>query len=41
MALFGAGLLVTLGLVSVALTDPCLIAITDDDVWIQIDYWLA
>ena len=41
LATLGAGLLLSLGLVGAVLTDPCLIVVTEDDVWIQIDYWMA
>jgi hypothetical protein len=39
----GLGLLglAALGLAAVALTDPCLILVTEDNVWIEIDYWLV
>lgn len=36
----GAGFLITLGVLS-AMVDPCLIVVTEDDVWIQIDYWMV
>lgn len=41
VATVGAGLLLSLGLVAAVLSDPCLIAVTEDNVWIQIDYWMA
>lgn len=38
----GLGLLVLLGLAgAAALVDPCLIVVTEDDVWIVIDAWMA
>lgn len=37
----GLTLLAAVGLAGAILTDPCLIAVTEDDVWIQIAYWKA
>ena len=39
--ILGVSALAVLGLTSVILTDPCLIVVTEDDVWIQIDYWMS
>lgn len=39
VAVLGVTLSAMVGLAAVALSDPCLIAVTDDDVWIQIDFW--
>lgn len=36
----GASLLITFGLLA-AMVDPCLIVVTEDDVWVQIDYWMV
>lgn len=41
LAMLGASLLVSLTIAGALVADPCLIAVTDDDVWIQIDYWMA
>lgn len=41
MAALGVGLLVSIGLAGAILTDPCLIAVTEDDVWIEIDSWMS
>lgn len=41
LAVLGAGLFASFALAGALVADPCLIAITDDDVWIQIDYWMA
>lgn len=41
IALIGVTASAMVGLASVALSDPCLIAVTDDDVWIQIDFWMT
>lgn len=40
-AVLGMTLSAMVGLANVALADPCLIAVTDDNIWIQIDYWMA
>lgn len=37
----GVGAMVALGLLSAMAADPCLIVVTEDNVWIQIDYWMA
>lgn len=31
---------VTLGVLAAALTDPCLVVVTDDGCWIEVDRWL-
>ncbi len=41
LAVVGVGALATIGLASAVLVDPCLIAVTDNDVWVQIDYWMV
>src|SRR5262249_29639717 len=41
VAALGVAALIGMGILSVALTDPCLIVVTEDDVWIQIDYWMV
>jgi hypothetical protein len=41
LAALGTGFLVGVSLAGALVADPCLIAVTDDDVWIQIDYWMA
>ncbi len=46
VTVLGAGLMLSLtfvGAVAAAalVADPCLIAVTEDDVWIQLDYWMA
>jgi hypothetical protein len=40
-AVLGASMLATLGLISILLVDPCLIAVTEDDVWVMVDSWMA
>lgn len=40
LTILGTGLLAGLAL-GALVVDPCLIAVTEDDVWIQIDYWKA
>lgn len=41
LTVLGAGLLASLAIAGAVVTDPCLIAVTEDDVWIQVDYWMA
>lgn len=41
LTVLGTTLLVSVTLAGALVADPCLIAVTDDDVWIQIDYWMA
>jgi hypothetical protein len=41
LAILGIGFMAALGLAAAILTDPCLIAVTDNDVWIQVDAWMA
>lgn len=41
LTVVGTSLLVGVTVAGALVADPCLIAITDDDVWIQIDYWMA
>jgi hypothetical protein len=35
-----AGAVLAIGMASMVFVDPCLIAVTEDNVWIQIDYWM-
>jgi len=41
LTVLGTSLLVSVSVAGALVADPCLIAVTDDDVWIQIDYWMA
>jgi hypothetical protein len=41
VAAVAATALAFVGLGYAIIADPCLIAITDENVWIQIDYWMA
>ncbi len=41
LMVLGVSALALLGLTSAILTDPCLIVVTEDNVWIQIDSWMA
>lgn len=41
VTVLGVTLSAMVGLASVALADPCLIAVTEDNVWIQIDFWMT
>lgn len=41
LAVLGTTLLLSVTVAGALVADPCLIAVTDDDVWIQIDYWMA
>jgi hypothetical protein len=41
LSILGAGLLLSVGLLGALVTDPCLIAITEDDVWVQVDFWMV
>ena len=36
-----AAMTVTLGVLSAVLTDPCLVVVTDDGCWIEIDRWVS
>lgn len=41
LTVLGTTLLMSVTVAGALVADPCLIAVTDDDVWIQIDYWMA
>ena len=41
LTILGAGLFASFAVAGALVADPCLIAVTDDEVWIQIDYWMA
>jgi hypothetical protein len=41
ITILGVGAMAAVGLAGVLMTDPCLIAVTDDDVWVLVDYWMA
>lgn len=41
MAGVGLTVMMAVGLAGAVLTDPCLLAVTEDDVWVQIDYWVS
>jgi hypothetical protein len=41
VTVLGVSMMAALGLASVLLADPCLIAVTDDDVWVMVDSWMA
>lgn len=41
LTVLGTTLLASVSVAGALVADPCLIAVTDEDVWIQLDYWMA